>query len=80
MTLEEKCYFLSLLWRRVGGWGDEKRLCEMVDYPSTQKKGFKGAWLEFEINVSCFLLLLFRYFSTFSKQQSSKNTTTTTLI
>jgi hypothetical protein len=77
MTLEEKCYFLSLLWRRVEGMGDEKGLCEMVDYPSTQKKGFKGAWLEFEINVSCFLLLLFRYFSPFS---NNRNTTTTTLI
>lgn len=44
-------------------------VCEMVDYPSTQKKGFKGAWLEFEINVSwCFC------FDTFLNIQKHRNT------
>lgn len=71
MTVEGKMLFSISLMASCRRMGSRKGLCEMVDYSSTQKKGFKGAWLEFEINVSCCFLLPFVsiLFCIFKKQK-----------
>lgn len=57
--------------RRMGG--SEKGMWD-GGLPIYTEKGFKGARLEFEINVSCcFLLPLFRYFSVYPETKHNND-------
>lgn len=72
MTLEEKCYFLSLLWRRVGGWGREKGCVRWWITHLHRKRVLKELGWSLRL-MSVALLLLFRYFSVSPNNKAPKH-------